>query len=487
MVLDYSLKPDLGISAYRGKNRKVGNLAAFLRKVEQGEVPQGSALLLESLDRLSREELEESFDLLRSIVRSGIEVHTISDERVFRKGEMNAEQMIMSIFSLARSNEESKKKSERCAEAASQQRAGARNGHTISARLPGWLKGRKGQKIEAIPRHVETVQRIFKLAADGIGSRRILDTLEAENRPPWTLKGKGKWNEPYIGLLLRCRHVLGEYQPGTHPRGGVWRPAGDSIPDYFPRIIEDDLWLKVQSRRAQNFAHGKIPVGKFHGKGGRSNWKNLFLGIIYDNEGETLHYKQVQHRWTYLISKNRKKFRTHKIHYELFKQATLHLLNDIDWQALTNSSNPKLKADLDEVDALIARNADKLRRYSRLLEVDNEAPEMLLRKIKEAEKNAKELQTRRAEIESQFKHNSVVADGIPTIVIDGTPEEQALRLRYEIRRRVERIEITFNAEVLGGEQVGITPGKHTMVKVVFVNGAIKWAVIQGNRAVLLWA
>jgi hypothetical protein len=71
---------------------------------------------------------------------------------------------------------------------------------------------------------------------------------------------------------------------------------------------------------------------------------------------------------------------------------------------------------------------------------------MLLRKIKEAEKDAKELQTRRAEIESQFKHNSVVADGIPTIVIDGTPEKQALRLRYEIRRRVERIEITFNAE-----------------------------------------
>jgi DNA invertase Pin-like site-specific DNA recombinase len=50
-------------------------------------VPHGSALLFESLDRLSREELEESFDLLRSIVRSVIDVHTIADGQIYRKGE----------------------------------------------------------------------------------------------------------------------------------------------------------------------------------------------------------------------------------------------------------------------------------------------------------------------------------------------------------------------------------------------------------------
>ena len=71
LALDTSLKPDLAVSAYRGKNRKTGNLAAFLNKITTGEVPRGSALLLESLDRLSREELEESFDLLRSIVQIG--------------------------------------------------------------------------------------------------------------------------------------------------------------------------------------------------------------------------------------------------------------------------------------------------------------------------------------------------------------------------------------------------------------------------------
>src|SRR6516162_1889468 len=46
---------DRGVSAYTGANRDVGNLGAFLRAVEDGTVPRGSWLLVESLDRLSRE------------------------------------------------------------------------------------------------------------------------------------------------------------------------------------------------------------------------------------------------------------------------------------------------------------------------------------------------------------------------------------------------------------------------------------------------
>jgi DNA invertase Pin-like site-specific DNA recombinase len=108
MVVDPSLKPDMAVSAFRGHNRKRGNLADFLKKIQSGEVPKGSALLVESLDRLSREEIEESHNLLLSIVRAGVEVHTISDGQVYRKGEMDVQKMIWSIFVLARSGEESK-------------------------------------------------------------------------------------------------------------------------------------------------------------------------------------------------------------------------------------------------------------------------------------------------------------------------------------------------------------------------------------------
>jgi hypothetical protein len=46
---------DLGVSGFRGKNRSEGALSLFLRACEQGRVKRGSFLILENLDRLSRE------------------------------------------------------------------------------------------------------------------------------------------------------------------------------------------------------------------------------------------------------------------------------------------------------------------------------------------------------------------------------------------------------------------------------------------------
>ena len=45
---------DLGVSAFKGANAETGRLADFLEAVRAGLVPQGSFLLVEALDRLSR-------------------------------------------------------------------------------------------------------------------------------------------------------------------------------------------------------------------------------------------------------------------------------------------------------------------------------------------------------------------------------------------------------------------------------------------------
>src|SRR5919202_870899 len=46
---------DLGVSAFRGKNAETGRLGDFLQAVADGLVPPGSFLLVESLDRISRQ------------------------------------------------------------------------------------------------------------------------------------------------------------------------------------------------------------------------------------------------------------------------------------------------------------------------------------------------------------------------------------------------------------------------------------------------
>src|SRR5262249_49343451 len=149
---------------------------------------------------------------------------------------------------------------------------------------------------------------------------------------------RGRWYPLYVSELLRSRQVLGEYQPGTKPRGGNWAPDGAPIPNYYPWIIDDELWHRVQDIRAGMWARGKVQVGKYHGSG-RASWRNLFTGLVVDNEGESLVYKRIINR-EYLLSSNRSKFKTHNMHYRVFEKLMLTILDEIDYTDLARDTAP---------------------------------------------------------------------------------------------------------------------------------------------------
>src|SRR5206468_12624942 len=68
---------DLGKSAYTGAHRKNPDrhaLAAFLKLVESGKVPRGSYLVIEALDRLTREHIRPALTLLLNLIDQGIRV-----------------------------------------------------------------------------------------------------------------------------------------------------------------------------------------------------------------------------------------------------------------------------------------------------------------------------------------------------------------------------------------------------------------------------
>src|SRR5262249_45991356 len=66
---------DLGKSAFTGSHRSNPDrnaLAAFLRLVEQGKVPRGSFLVIENLDRLSREHIQPALLLALNLLQAGV-------------------------------------------------------------------------------------------------------------------------------------------------------------------------------------------------------------------------------------------------------------------------------------------------------------------------------------------------------------------------------------------------------------------------------
>ena len=105
---------DLGISAFKGKNATEGALAAFLIAAKEGRIPRGSILLVESLDRLSRNTITDAVALLTSIVRAGIRVVSLIDGKEWNENTINdTVNFMMSVLLFARAHEESATKARR--------------------------------------------------------------------------------------------------------------------------------------------------------------------------------------------------------------------------------------------------------------------------------------------------------------------------------------------------------------------------------------
>src|SRR5262249_2171142 len=135
---------DLGVSAFRGKNAQTGALRAFLDAVEQGDIPQGSYLLVESLDRISRDQMYEAQGLFLQIIGAGITLVTLIDNKVYSKDGVNAtpSDLIIAIVSMMRAHEESAVKAMRVTAAYDRKRKLAANGDKskpFTRMLPAWL------------------------------------------------------------------------------------------------------------------------------------------------------------------------------------------------------------------------------------------------------------------------------------------------------------------------------------------------------------
>ncbi len=79
---DHSFR-DLGVSAYRGTNVVEGALGQFIRAVESGRIKRGSHLLVENLDRLSRDRISAALRRFTEILEAGIKIVTLSDGKTY--------------------------------------------------------------------------------------------------------------------------------------------------------------------------------------------------------------------------------------------------------------------------------------------------------------------------------------------------------------------------------------------------------------------
>lgn len=238
LELDLTLNlTDRAVSAFSGKNITDGNLGKFFDLVINGEIQSGSYLLIENLDRFSRDVAWKATHDLITLVKSGIVVVALSDNQVYSDETLSSEggsfKLMQSVIGFMRANDESEQKSRRVSGAWRQKMLRVSDGVQLTKRVPFWID--KEDRRKSIPEKVAVVKRIFKLSADGLGGQRITKLLNEEGvEPPTNLASK--WGISSVKKVLNSEAVIGVLNTAD----GV-RHEG-----YYPRVINEKMWIKTR-------------------------------------------------------------------------------------------------------------------------------------------------------------------------------------------------------------------------------------------------
>ncbi len=240
--LDTSLTlVDAGVSGFRGEHRTNSKhaLASFLDLVARGRVPVGSYLIVENLDRLTRENPVISIPAVLNLIAAGVRVVQLAPVEIVYDAEMEQHHLMNMLWELARGHGESKRKSGLCGEAWAEKKEEARtNGKPYGKGVPAWLQLVAG-KYRVRKAAGRAVRLIFQWSAEGLGTMSIAARLNAEKVP--TIARGTRWIRSYVAKILDNRAVLGEYQPMKGHRGRT--ADGEPVMSYFPAVIEEAEWF----------------------------------------------------------------------------------------------------------------------------------------------------------------------------------------------------------------------------------------------------
>lgn len=273
---------DLGKSGYHARHihSADGKLGEFLRMIEEGRLEPGSILLVEHLDRLSREGMDPAGDIMKKIIRAGVLIAVIKPaEKIYDKETLKDPLAFLEpLMAFHLAYQESKRKADLLKDVWDKKRKNLReSGTRFNNKLPQWLSLDDNGKVVVNEEIANSIRYIFEATCEGKGQRQILKVLQNKHK---SKSYSGVWNSSYISRVVNDIAVTGKLQPmGISPEKK--RVAiGSVINDYYPRIISEELFDRAQSAKAANVKR----------KGPNSGYINLFTGLVFNAvDGSALH------------------------------------------------------------------------------------------------------------------------------------------------------------------------------------------------------
>ena len=321
---------DRGRSGYRDEHRKKGRFGQLVAAAKDGRFEPGTVIVVEAWDRLGRLRPDKQTELIAELLRTGVKIGICRLDDVFTEDDFGTHKWTTLAVFVQLAYQESKQKADRIKETWVKRRERARSPERrpMSRRLPAWVKVVDGQMVP-IPERVATLQKIFRLSADGYGGARLVKALADPDAgsPPF---GGKKWTVPYVRKILNDRRVLGECQP----RDTDGKPEGPVIPDYYPRVISEEEYLLARAGQAGRKGNG--------GRGAKPQYRdrkhvNVFRSLLTharDGEGFFLHESIADGKSRMTLATtagmNGRSKHTYTFPYLVFEDAVLGLLREVN-------------------------------------------------------------------------------------------------------------------------------------------------------------
>jgi DNA invertase Pin-like site-specific DNA recombinase len=362
---------DKGVSGFTGANRETGALGTFLERVRDGTVARGAWLLVESLDRISRQAPRKAVRTLEDIIIEGVTVVDLSDGgRKYSAETLDQDHMlfIMMVVRFIRANEESTLKGARVSKAYANKRttfaSTAKLEKPYTRRLPAWITWREDTKEYAlIEDRAALLRKIFERTDAGWGQHRVAAWLNAEQHETWGAGGwKAKyWHRSYIRKLLSNPAAIGVFVPHKMTpiaNGGPKnkRTPLDAIRGRFPAAVDTELFERVNSRMQTTGARGK---------NARAPARSIFAGVIKcEHCGGTV-TRVAKGGYVYLVcaAANAKAgtCRYESVPYEEAEAEVRRLVEDIVEEAPRGKNTADIEREIDGLEAYLDTLDDDIR------------------------------------------------------------------------------------------------------------------------------
>lgn len=233
---------DPGMSSFRGKNAHEGQLRKVIDRAKQGDIPAGSILLFENADRMTRMGLSDAVPLFFEILGAGLKIGIADRLQIYTPGTLDLGGLMTILVDMSRANAESQRKSDFSRKGWKDNHKRMEDGEVVTDKVAQWLTvERVGEerKFVEVDEVVKQIRAMFNLALQyGLSEtcRRVNEQYGSE------------WKVYQLQYLLKNRRLIGEHTiTNFDEKVGKNMPSDRVLTDYYPRIIEPNLFAEVQA------------------------------------------------------------------------------------------------------------------------------------------------------------------------------------------------------------------------------------------------